>query len=97
MNRSLNDEALGFPDSSGGKESACDAGDSGSTSGSGRLAGGGIDYSFQYSWAFLGAQLLKNPPAVQETWIRSLGWEYLLVKGKAIHSSILAYRISQTV
>ena len=39
------------------------------------------------------AQLIKNPPAVQETWVRSLGWEDPLEKGKATHSSILAWRI----
>ena len=35
----------------------------------------------------------KNPPAMQETWVQSLGWEYLLEKGMATHSSILAWRI----
>ena len=39
------------------------------------------------------AQLLKNPPAMQETWVRSLGWEDTLKKGKATHSSILPWRI----
>ena len=39
------------------------------------------------------AQLVKNPPAIQETWIRSLGWEDSLEKGKVTHSSILAWRI----
>ncbi|CAI9165373.1 unnamed protein product [Rangifer tarandus platyrhynchus] len=38
-------------------------------------------------------QLVKNPPAMQETWVRSLGWEDPLKKGKATHSSILAWRI----
>ena len=42
------------------------------------------------------AQLVKNPPAMQETWVRSLGWEDPLVKGKATHSSILAWRIPWT-
>ena len=42
------------------------------------------------SWASLMAQLVKNLPAVQETWIQSLGWEDPLEKGKATHSSILA-------
>ena len=49
---------------------------------------------------FLGfpvAQLIKNPPAMQETWIQSLGWEDPLEKGIATHSSILAWRIPQTV
>ena len=42
------------------------------------------------------AQLLKNPPPMQETWVRSLGWEDPLEKGKATHSSILAWRIPWT-
>ena len=42
------------------------------------------------------AQLVKNPPAMQETWVRSLGWEDPLEKGKATHSSILVWRISWT-
>ena len=45
---------MGFPDSSVGKESACNAGHPGSIPGSGRSAGEGIDYPLQYSWAFLG-------------------------------------------
>ena len=56
-------------------------------------AGEGIGYPFQYSWAFLVAQLVKNPPAMQETWVRFLGWEDLLEKVAATHSSILAWRI----
>ena len=47
--------------------------------------------------AFLVAQLVKNPPAMQETWVRSLGWEDPLEKGKATHSSTLAWRIPRTV
>ena len=43
------------------------------------------------------AQLVKNPPVMQETWVQSLGWENLLEKGKAAHSSILAWRILQSV
>ena len=43
------------------------------------------------------AQLVKNPPARQETWVRSLGWEDLLEKGKATHSSIPASRIPWTI
>ena len=43
------------------------------------------------------AQLVKNLPAKQETWVRSLGWEEPLEKGKATHSSILAWRIPWTV
>ena len=83
----------GFPDNSVGKESACSAGDPGSIPGSGRSAGKGIGYPL-YSWAFLVAQLVKNLPAMQETWVRSLGWKDPLEKGKATQSSFLAWRIS---
>ena len=48
-------------------------------------------------WASLVAQLVKNPPATQETWVRSLGWEDPLEKGKATHSSILAWKIPRTI
>ena len=44
-------------------------------------------------WAFIVAQMVKNLPAMQETWVRFLGWEDPLEKGKATHSSILAWRI----
>ena len=47
--------------------------------------------------ASLVAQLVKNLPAMWETWVRSLGWEDPLEKGKATHSSILAWRIPWTV
>ena len=86
-----------FPDSSAGKESTCKAGDPGSISGLGRSARKGIDYPLQYSWASLVVQLVKNLPAIQETWVWSLGWEDPLEKGKATHSSILAWRIPWTV
>ena len=82
-----------FPDRSVGKESACKAGDPGSIPGSGRSAREGIGYPLQYSWASLVAQLVKKSPAMQETWVQSLGWEDPLEKGKAAHSSILAWRI----
>ena len=58
----------GFLDSSVGKESTCNAGDPISIPGSGRSSGEGIGYPLQYSWASLVTQLVKNPPAVQETW-----------------------------
>ena len=80
----------GFSDGSVAKESACNAGDPGLIPGSGRSAGKGIGYALQYSWASLVAQLVKNLPARRETWVRSLGWEDPLEKGKAAHSSILA-------
>ena len=79
-----------FPGISAGKESACNAGDSNSTPGSGRFAGERIGYPLQYSWASLVTQLGKNPPAVQETWVRFPDWEDPLEKGKATHSSIPA-------
>ena len=88
---------VGFPHSSVGKESACNSRDSGSIPGSGRSPGEGIDYLFQYSWASLVPQLVKNPPAMWETWVQSLGWEDPLEKGKAIHSSILAWSIPWTI
>ena len=81
------------PISSVGKESDCNAGDPGSISGSERPTGEEIGYPLQYTWAYLVAQLVKNMPAMRETWVRSLGWEDPLEngkKGKATHSSILA-------
>ena len=83
----------GFPVSSVGKESTCDAGDPGSIPGLGRSPGEGIGYPLQYSWASLVAQLVKNLPAMRETWVRSLGWEDPLEKRKATYSCILAWRI----
>ena len=88
---------MGFPDSSVGKKSACNAGDTGSIPGSGRSPGEGMGSPLQYSWASRVPQLVKNTPAIRETWDQSLGWEDPLEKGKAAHSSILAWRISWTV
>ena len=87
----------GFLGSSAGKESACNAGDSGLIPGSERSAGEGLSYPLQYSWASLVAQLVKNLPAMQGTWVQSLGWEDPLENGKAIHSNILAWRMPWTV
>ena len=56
-----------------------------------------MGYPLQYSWASLVAQLVKNPPAMQKTWVQSLGWEDPLEKGKATHYSILTWRIPRTV
>ena len=55
--------------------------------------GEGIGYPLQYSWASLVAQMVKNPPAEQETWVQSLGWEDSLEEGMATRFSILAWRI----
>jgi len=82
--------SMGFLDSSVGKESAWNAGDPGLIPGSGRSSGEGIGYPLQYSWASLVAQLVKKSPAMQETWVQSLGREDPLEKGKAAHFSILA-------
>ena len=71
-----------FLDSSAGKESACNVGDPGSIPGSGRSAGEGIGYPLQYLWASLVAQLVKNLPAMQKTWVWSLGGEDPLEKGR---------------
>ena len=84
---------LGFPGSSVGKKSTCNARDHGSTPGSGRSPGEGIGYPLQYSWASLVAQTVKNLPAMWEAWVQSLGWEDPLEKAMAIHSRILAWRI----
>ena len=86
-----------FPGGSAGKKSAGNTGDSGSILRLGRSAGEGIGYPLQYSWASFVAQLVKNPPAMWDTWVRSLGWEEPLEKGKATLSSILAWRIPRTV
>ena len=67
------------------------------TPGSGRFAGEGIGHPLQYAWASLVAQLVKNLPAMWETWVRSLGWDDALEKGKATHSSIPAGSIPWTV
>ena len=79
--------------SSAGRQSTCIAGDPGSIPGSGRSPGEGTGYPLQYPSASLVAQLVKNPPAMQETWVGSLGWEDPLGKGMATHSSILDWRI----
>ena len=136
----LLNSSLGFPDSSVGKESACNAGGLSSIPELGRSTGEGIGYPLQYCWASLVVQLVKNPkntgnsqnlvaktpnnpifklarslnrhfskewasliaqlvknlPAIWETWVLSLGWEDPLEKGKATHSSILAWRTAWT-
>ena len=85
-----------FSRSSAGKESTCDTGNPGSIARSGRFAGEGTGYPLEYSWASLVAQLVKNLPAMRETWVLSLGWEDPLVKATT-HCSLLAWRILWTV
>ena len=69
---------MGFPGSSAGKESTCNAGDPGSIPGLGRYPGEGIGYPLQYSWASLVAQLVKNLPAIGrpgfDTWVGKIPW-----------------------
>ena len=79
----------GFPGGSAGKEATCNAGDPGSFPGLGRSTGEGIGYPLQFSWASLVAKTVKNPPAMQETWVRSLVWEDPLEEGLATHSIFL--------
>ena len=79
----------GFPGISACKESTCNARDTSSILGSGRSPGEGIGYPLQYSWASLVTQMVKNSPAMWDTWVLSLGWEDPLEEGMATHSSIL--------
>ena len=83
----------GFPGSSAGKESIYNAGDPSLIPRLGSSPGEWIGYPLQYSWAFLVVQTLQNPPAMQETWVRSLGWEDSLEEEMATHSSICAWKI----
>ena len=84
---------MGSPDSSDSIESTCNTGDPSSIPWLGRFAGEGTGYPFKYSWASLVAQLVKNPPAMRETLVQSLGWEDPMEKGKTTQSSILTWRI----
>ena len=82
-----------FPSSSAGKEFAYNPGEPSSIPGSERHPGGRHGNPLQYSWASLVAQLVKNLPAMWETWVQSQGWEDPLEEGMATHLSILAWRI----
>ena len=86
----------GFPHGSVGKESTCNAGDPSSIPGLGTSTGEGIGHPLHYCWASLMAQLVKNPPAVWETQVQSLGQEVPLEKEMATHSSSLAWKIPWT-
>ena len=83
----------GFPGSSADKESKCNAGHPSSIPESGSSLGEGIGYPLQYSWVSPRGSDGKDPPAMWETWVRSLGQEDSLEEGMAGHSSILARRI----
>ena len=83
----------GFLGSSADKESTCNAGDPSSTPGLGNSPEEGIVYPLQYYWASPVAQMVKNPPVMRETQVRSLDQEDSIEKGTATHSSFLAWRI----
>ena len=99
---------MGFLGSSAGKESACNAGDLSSIPGSGRFPGEGIGYPLQYSWASLMTQMVKNLPAMWETWIRSLVWErspgrghsnpfqYSCLENPHRHRSLAVYGVTES-
>ena len=82
---------MGFRGGSAGKESACNAGDPGSTPGLGRSTGEGKGYPLQYSWASVVAQMVKNPPAIRETWVPSLGLADPLEEGREGTGAPLQY------
>ena len=69
MNSTVSRNVKDFPGSSTGKESACNAGDPGLIPGSARSAGEGIGWPLQYSWTSPVVQMVKNSPAMQETWV----------------------------
>ena len=71
----------GFPGGWMVKKSACNVGELGSIPRWGRFTEEGRGYPLQYSWASLVAQLVKNPPAMWENWVRCLGWEVPPEKG----------------
>ena len=90
-------EGKGSPGGPAGTESTCSAGDDGSIPGLEGSPGEGIGYPLQYYWASLEAQMVKDTPAMKETWVQSLGWEDPLEEGMASHAcSILAWRIAWT-
>ena len=90
----LNFKGGGLPGGSAGKASACNAGDPGLIPGLGSSPGEGKGCSLQCSWASLVAQTVKNPPAMQEMWVRFLGWEdpELPTKG-ACQTTVNSYQL----
>ena len=82
---------LGFPGSSAGKESACNAGNPHSIPGLGRSPREEIGYPLQYSWASLMAQMVENLPAMRETWVLSLGSIPGLGRSPGGHGNPLQY------
>ena len=90
-------QGLSFPGGSDSEESACNAGDLGSIPGLRRSPGEGNGNPLQYSWTSLVAQLVKNLPAMLETWVQPLSCEDTLEKGPATCSNIMTWRIPWTV
>ena len=84
---------MGFPASSTGKESACNAGDPSFNPWVKKIPGEGMGYATQNSWASLVVQMVNNLPAMQETWVQFLSWEDPLEESMATHFSVLAWRI----
>ena len=82
---------MGFRGGSAGKESACSAGDPDSSTGLGRSSGERKGYPLQYSWASVVAQMVKNPPAMRETWVPSLGLADPLGEGREGTGAPLQY------
>ena len=87
----------GFPHSSVGKESTCNAGEPCLMPGLERSPGEGVGYPLQYSWASLVVQTVKNLPVMWETWVRSLCWGDPLEEDMATHSSIRALQVALVV
>ena len=85
---------MGFPGSSSGKESTCNAGEPHLIPESGRSPDEGIGYPLQYSQASLVAQMVKNLPAMWDTWVQSLNWEDTLEKEITTHTSSHFYMIN---
>ena len=73
-------------------KTVCNARDPGSIPGLGRYHGEEIGYPLQCFGASLLTQTVKNPPAMQKTWVQSLGWEDTLEEGMATHSGVLAWK-----
>ena len=84
----------GFPGSSAGKRIHLQCRRPWFDSWVGKILWRRDSYTLQYSWASLVAQMIKNLPAMRETWVQSLGWEDPREEGVATHSSILVWRIS---
>ena len=85
---------MGFPGSSTGKKSTCNAVDPGSILGQEDPLKKGDRLPLQYSWASLVAQMLSNLPAMRETWLQSLGWEDPLEKRMDGHSMNSIYMLT---